>query len=53
MYWTINAFFNLFGFLLFQGFEDSIRKNRSLMPNWIKYAQWEESQNEYDRQVHV
>ena len=21
------------------------------MPNWIKYAQWEESQNEFDRQV--
>ncbi|XP_028409035.1 crooked neck-like protein 1 [Dendronephthya gigantea] len=32
-----------------KAFEDNIRKNRSLMPNWIKYAQWEESQNEIDR----
>ncbi|CAB4020502.1 Crooked neck 1, partial [Paramuricea clavata] len=32
-----------------KAFEDSIRKNRSLMPNWIKYAQFEESQNEIDR----
>ncbi|KAK6181596.1 hypothetical protein SNE40_009420 [Patella caerulea] len=30
-------------------FEDNIRKNRSWMTNWIKYAQWEESQKEYQR----
>ncbi|XP_006812602.1 crooked neck-like protein 1 [Saccoglossus kowalevskii] len=30
-------------------FEDNIRKNRSVMTNWIKYAQWEESQREVDR----
>ncbi|KAK3093532.1 hypothetical protein FSP39_016867 [Pinctada imbricata] len=27
-------------------FEDNIRKNRTVMTNWIKYAQWEESQKE-------
>ena len=32
-----------------QGFEDNIRKNRNVMPNWIKYAQWEESQKEIQR----
>ncbi|KAF6023822.1 CRNKL1 [Bugula neritina] len=32
-----------------KGFEDNIRKNRSLMVNWIKYAQWEESQQEIQR----
>ncbi|XP_067942125.1 crooked neck-like protein 1 [Watersipora subatra] len=32
-----------------KGFEDNIRKNRSLMVNWIKYAQWEESQQELQR----
>ena len=30
-------------------FEDNIRKNRNLMRNWIKYAQWEESQKEFAR----
>ena len=30
-------------------FEDSIRKNRNLLRNWIKYAQWEESQKEFAR----
>ncbi|XP_048259858.1 crooked neck-like protein 1 [Haliotis rufescens] len=29
--------------------EDNIRKNRSVMTNWIKYAQWEESQKELQR----
>lgn len=35
--------------LLLQMFEDNIRKNRSVMTNWIKYAQWEESQKELQR----
>ncbi|XP_069117368.1 crooked neck-like protein 1 [Argopecten irradians] len=30
-------------------FEDNIRKNRSVMVNWIKYAQWEEAQKEVQR----
>ncbi|KAH8028453.1 hypothetical protein HPB51_016904 [Rhipicephalus microplus] len=30
-----------------KGFEDNIRKNRSVISNWIKYAQWEESQKRY------
>ncbi|XP_033124817.1 crooked neck-like protein 1 [Anneissia japonica] len=30
-------------------FEDNLRKNRTVMGNWIKYAQWEESQKEIDR----
>lgn len=30
-------------------FEDNIRKNRSKMTNWTKYAAWEETQKEYDR----
>ncbi|XP_025829657.1 protein crooked neck [Agrilus planipennis] len=30
-------------------FEDNIRKNRSVMSNWIKYALWEESQQETQR----
>ena len=30
-------------------FEDNIRKNRSRMANWTKYAAWEETQKEYDR----
>ncbi|XP_022919462.1 protein crooked neck [Onthophagus taurus] len=30
-------------------FEDNIRKNRTVMSNWIKYAQWEESQKEIQR----
>ncbi|KAL5009397.1 hypothetical protein ScPMuIL_014978 [Solemya velum] len=29
-----------------KAFEDNIRKNRGVMSNWIKYAQWEESQQE-------
>lgn len=32
-----------------KAFEDSIRKNRSVISNWIKYAQWEESQKEIQR----
>lgn len=32
-----------------KGFEDNIRKNRSVISNWIKYAQWEESQKEVQR----
>ncbi|VDP34910.1 unnamed protein product [Soboliphyme baturini] len=30
-------------------FEDNIRKNRGNVPNWIKYAKWEESQAELQR----
>ena len=30
-------------------FEDGLRKNRTVMTNWIKYALWEESQKELDR----
>lgn len=30
-------------------FEDNIRKNRTVMINWIKYAQWEDSQQEIQR----
>ena len=30
-------------------FEDNIRKNRSVMSNWIKYAVWETSQREVER----
>ena len=30
-------------------FEDNIRKNRGVMSNWIKYAKWEESQQQYTR----
>jgi crooked neck len=30
-------------------FEDNIRKNRTVMSNWIKYARWEESQQEFAR----
>ena len=30
-------------------FEDNIRKNRGLIANWLKYAQWEESQKEIQR----
>lgn len=29
--------------------EDNIRKNRQVISNWIKYAQWEESQKEIQR----
>ncbi|XP_077521526.1 pre-mRNA splicing factor crn [Amblyomma americanum] len=32
-----------------KGFEDNIRKNRSVISNWVKYAQWEESQKEIQR----
>ncbi|XP_046981813.1 protein crooked neck [Schistocerca americana] len=32
-----------------RGFEDSLRKNRTVISNWIKYAQWEESQKEIQR----
>uniref|UniRef100_T1GQ08 Pre-mRNA-splicing factor Syf1/CRNKL1-like C-terminal HAT-repeats domain-containing protein n=1 Tax=Megaselia scalaris TaxID=36166 RepID=T1GQ08_MEGSC len=30
-------------------FEDGLRKNRMVVSNWIKYAQWEESQKEIQR----
>lgn len=30
-------------------FEDNLRKNRNVVSNWIKYAQWEESQKEIQR----
>ncbi|NXI76070.1 CRNL1 protein, partial [Rhipidura dahli] len=30
-------------------FEDNIRKNRTVISNWIKYAQWEESLKEIQR----
>ncbi len=30
-------------------YEDNIRKNRSAMQNWIKYAKFEESQHEIQR----
>ncbi|XP_046692243.1 crooked neck-like protein 1 [Silurus meridionalis] len=29
-----------------KGFEDNIRKNRTVIRNWIKYAQWEENLKE-------
>eukprot|EP00088_Acartia_fossae_P033825 TRINITY_DN3467_c0_g1_i2.p1 TRINITY_DN3467_c0_g1~~TRINITY_DN3467_c0_g1_i2.p1 ORF type:complete len:741 (-),score=272.70 TRINITY_DN3467_c0_g1_i2:247-2445(-) len=32
-----------------KNFEDAIRKNRSVLSNWIKYATWEESQGVLDR----
>ena len=32
-----------------KNFEDAIRKNRSVLTNWIKYATWEESQGVLDR----
>ena len=32
-----------------KAFEDNIRKNRLVVSNWIKYAQWEESQQEIQR----
>ncbi|PNF42426.1 hypothetical protein B7P43_G10958 [Cryptotermes secundus] len=32
-----------------KAFEDSLRKNRTVISNWIKYAQWEESQKEVQR----
>ena len=36
-------------FFLLQFFEDNIRKNRSTVANWLKYAAWEESQKEIQR----
>lgn len=30
-------------------FEDEVRKNRTRVGNWLKYAAWEESQNEIER----
>lgn len=35
--------------LFFKAFEDNIRKNRTVISNWIKYAQWEESLEEIQR----
>ena len=32
-----------------KAFEDIIRKNRMIITNWMKYAQWEESQKEIQR----
>ena len=32
-----------------KSFEDDIRKNRTIVTNWVKYAAWEESQQEFDR----
>ncbi|KAK7151229.1 hypothetical protein R3I93_012234 [Phoxinus phoxinus] len=32
-----------------KAFEDNIRKNRTVISNWIKYAQWEESLQEVQR----
>ena len=32
-----------------KAFEDALRKNKSVMSNWIKYASWEESQGQLDR----
>ncbi|KAJ8887994.1 hypothetical protein PR048_007479 [Dryococelus australis] len=32
-----------------RSFEDNLRKNRSVISNWLKYAQWEESQKEIQR----
>ncbi|XP_018432138.1 PREDICTED: crooked neck-like protein 1 [Nanorana parkeri] len=32
-----------------KAFEDNIRKNRTVISNWIKYAQWEESLKEVQR----
>ncbi|XP_022203014.2 protein crooked neck [Nilaparvata lugens] len=32
-----------------RAFEDNIRKNRMVISNWLKYAQWEESQKEVAR----
>ncbi|RZF39167.1 hypothetical protein LSTR_LSTR005795 [Laodelphax striatellus] len=32
-----------------RAFEDNIRKNRMVISNWLKYAQWEESQKEVPR----
>ncbi|XP_063625484.1 protein crooked neck [Cydia splendana] len=32
-----------------KAFEDNIRKNRLVIGNWLKYAQWEESQKQVQR----
>ena len=32
-----------------KNFEDAIRKNRSVISNWIKYAVWEEAQGALER----
>jgi len=32
-----------------KAFEDIIRKNRMIITNWMKYAQWEESQKQIQR----
>lgn len=32
-----------------RAFEDNIRRNRTNISNWIKYAAWEESQKEIQR----
>jgi crooked neck len=32
-----------------KGFEDAIRKSKYHMANYVKYAQWEESQKQFDR----
>lgn len=39
----------MFNIHALQGFEDNIRKNRTVISNWIKYAQWEESLKEIQR----
>ncbi len=43
------TFFDRNVFQILQAFEDNIRKSRTLMVNWIKYAGWEESQKEIQR----
>jgi crooked neck len=32
-----------------KGFEDAVRRNRTAIGAWIKYATWEEKNNEFDR----
>nr|CAG4643749.1 EOG090X01R1 [Lepidurus arcticus] len=32
-----------------KGFEDALRRNRNVITNWIKYAKWEESQQDVPR----
>lgn len=32
-----------------KSYEDDLRKNRTMIINWVKYATWEESQKEFDR----
>jgi hypothetical protein len=32
-----------------KAFEDGIRRNRANISVWLKYAQWEENQKEYER----